>query len=80
MKVTGSEKIMKEAMKERGMVQTKLAGQLGMSQHGLSENINRRRVGLEMFARILGAMGYDVTVTDRETGETKWAVRVENEE
>lgn len=80
MKATGSSVILKEAMKEKGLVQTKLASQIGLSQHGLSENINRGRISLTMFGRILSAMGYDVCVTDRETGEVKWKVRVDSEE
>ena len=80
MKTMGSSGILKEAMKGRGLVQAKLAEQIGLSQHGLSENINRGRISLTMFGRILDAIGYDVCVTDRDTGEVKWKVRVDSEE
>lgn len=80
MKVMGSSGILKEAMKAKGYVQTKLAMQIGISQNGLSENINRGRISLHMFGRLLDAMGYDVCVTDREAGEVKWKVRVDSEE
>lgn len=80
MKTIGSSGILKEAMKEKGLVQAKLAAQIGLSQHGLSENINRGRISLQMFGRLLDAMGYDVCVTDRETCEVKWKVRVDGEE
>ena len=80
MKTMGSSGILKEAMKGRGLVQAKLAERVGMLPNGLSGNINRGRISLHMFGRLLDAMGYDVCVKDRETGEVKWKVRVDSEE
>lgn len=68
--------ILKASVKERKITQVELADRLGIRQSSLSGNINRRRMSLEVFSTILNAMGYDVTVVDRETGEVKWKVEV----
>ena len=68
--------ILREAMKYRDMKQSILAEKLGMRQPSLSGNMNRVRIGLDVFARILDAMDYDVVVVDRTTGEEKWRVRL----
>ena len=79
MKGTKANVIMKEAIRERGITQTKLAGMLGMLPHGLSESINRTRVSLDKFEQILDALRYDVVVVDRETGEIKWMLEGNDE-
>ena len=67
--------ILKKAMKERGLVQVTLAERLGMQQSSLCGNLNRSRIGMDVFRSILDAMGYDVVIVDRETGEAKWKVK-----
>ena len=64
----------RSAMKERGMKQIELAEKLGMLQSGLSNSINRKHISVDVFKTILDAMGYDVAVVDRQTGEVKWKV------
>ena len=66
--------IMKEAMKERKLTQTKLAERIGMAQNGLSMGMNREKISLGMFRRILSGMDYEVAVIDRQTGEIKWTI------
>jgi len=68
--------IMRVARAERGMTQTELAERMGMLRNGLSMNLSRPRISLDMFTRILDAMGYDVVVVDREDGSEKWRVKV----
>ena len=69
-------KIIRVAMKERGVVQVELAKRLGILQSSLSGNINRTRMSLDVFNTMLNAMDYDVAVVDRTTGEVKWKVVV----
>ena len=69
-------KILFAAMHERGAKQTQLAHKLGMQQASLSGNMNRTRIGLEVFTKILNALEYDVVVTDRATGENVWKVKI----
>ena len=66
----------RSAMKERGMKQIELAEKLGMLQSGLSNSINRKHISVDVFKTILDAMGYDVAVVDRQTGEVKCIVVV----
>lgn len=68
--------LLKAAMKERGMMQVDLADKLGVLQSSISGNINRKRMGLDVFCTMLNAMDYDVAVVDRETGEIMWKVAV----
>ena len=68
--------ILKNAMKDRHMMQVDLADKLGVLQSSVSGNINRRRMSLEVFSTMLNAMEYDVAVVDRKTGEVKWKVAV----
>ena len=68
--------ILREAMRERNMKQTALAEILGMRQASLSGNMNRDRMGLDVFVKILNAMDYDVVVMDRNTGKDLWKVDV----
>lgn len=67
-------KIMREAMLKRGIKQSELAERLGMRQPSLSGNMNRTKIGLGVFTKILNVMGYDVAVVDRESGEALWTV------
>lgn len=69
-------KILRAAMRERNMKQTELGERLGMLQSSVSGNLNRTRMGLDVFVKMLNAMDYDVVVTDRNTGETVWQVKI----
>lgn len=78
MESMNEKEIMRVTRVERKVTQTVLAGRLGMSQNALSANMLRKRTSLGMFVNILGAMDYDVCVIDRETGEIKWKVEVDD--
>lgn len=69
-------KILFAAMRSRGITQVQLAEKLGIKQSSLSGNMNRTRIGLDVFAKTLNALGYDVVVTDRSTGENVWKVKI----
>lgn len=64
--------ILHRAIKSRGITQTVLAEQLGTIQSAVCANINREKIGLETFRRMLDVMDYDVVIVDRRTGEEKW--------
>ena len=66
--------ILRMALKERNMKQMDLADKLGVLQSTISGNLNRPRLGLEVFNSMLDAMDYDVAVVDRTTGEVRWIV------
>ena len=70
--------ILKEAMAARGITQKVLGERIGMIQTAVSANLKRDRMSLDMFVKLLGGMGYDVAVVDREDGTVRWIV--ENEE
>ena len=71
--------IIKVARKARGMTQDVIAGMLGIKQNALSQGVNRSRMSLWMFSRVLNVLGYDVVVVDRDTGEPMWKLFVEQE-
>lgn len=71
--------IIKYARKARGTTQDVIAGKLGIKQNALSQGVNRSRMSLWMFSRVLNALDYDVVVVDRETGEPMWKLLVEQE-
>lgn len=66
--------ILRRAIEEKGITQTKLAARIGIKQNALSANICRDRMSLDNFKRILNALGYDVAVVDRESGDVRWIV------
>ena len=68
--------VLRAAMKERGLTQTVLAGQLGTAQNSLSNSINRMRMSVQVLKELLDAMEYDLVVVDRRTGEQKWRIDV----
>lgn len=70
--------ILKKAQKQRNTTQTVLAHQIGVSQNALSQSMNRPRISLGMFAKILDALDYDVMIVNRETGEAEWQLYVEH--
>ena len=67
-------KVLKEALRSRGMTQAALANQMGVGVSGLSMNINRDNMGLDNFRKILNALDYDIVVVDRRTGAEVWTV------
>ena len=69
-----SGKVLRMAMQERGLTQVDLADKMGMKQPSISGNINRKRMGLDVFMSILDCMEYDVMIVDRQTGELMWKV------
>lgn len=69
--------IFRLAMNERNVKQVELADRLGVMQSSISGNLNRRRIGLEVFNTMLDALDYDVAVVDRTTGEIRWIVAKE---
>ena len=69
--------IFRLAMKERNVKQIELADKLGILQSAVSGNLNRRRIGLDVFNTMLDALDYDVAVVDRTTGEIRWIVAKE---
>jgi len=71
--------VLRAAIKARGMMQMDLADRLGVLQSSISGNINRKRMGLEVFGTMLDAMNYDVAVVDRETGEVMWKVALKED-
>ena len=75
-KTASSSEILKAAKDSKGIKQADLAARLGMAQPSLSGNMNRTRIGLDVFARMLDAMGYDVIVKDRDSGKDLWKVEV----
>ena len=64
--------ILRLAMKQRKATQVQLANRLGVKQSAMSGQMNRTRMSLGMFGRILGAMDYDVVIVDRNSGEPVW--------
>lgn len=74
--ILNEQDVLRAAMLRRGTNQTKLADKMGMLRNGLSQNMSRKRISLEMFRRILDAMDYDVYVVDRKTNEVAWKVDV----
>ena len=71
--------IMKAAQKSRQVTQDVIAEKLGIKRNALSQGINRSRMSLFMFSRVLNALDYDVVVVDRNSGEPMWKLYVESE-
>ena len=74
--VISNGQVIKEALKERGMMQVDLADRLGVLQSSISTSINRKHLGLDVFTKLLDAMDFDVAAVDRKTGEVMWKVEV----
>ena len=68
--------VIRAAMKARGLTQMALAKEIGMSQNNLSNIINRTRMSVVSVKELLDAMGYDLVVVDRKTGEQCWRIDV----
>ena len=72
--------IMKRAQKVRGVTQDVIAERIGIKRNSLCQNMNRTRMSLDTFAKVLDALEYDIIVTDRETGEPVWQLYVDHGE
>ena len=66
--------ILKRALHWRGMTQQDLAEKMGVIQPTISGNLNRKRMGLDVFRSILDVLDYDVVVVDRRNGRPIWIV------
>lgn len=75
--IRGSREIMRQAQKSRHVTQDVIAERIGIKRNALNQNMNRARMSLDTFAKVLDALGYDIIVTDRETGEPMWQLYIE---
>ena len=72
-----SGEILKEIMAEKGYTREKLANELGYSRpSGVTERIRSNRIGLDVFYRMVTAMGCEIVVksktfTTKETEDGK---------
>lgn len=69
--------ILRKAQRNRNVTQAVIADRIGMKLSALSGNMNRNRMSLVMFSRILAALDYDVVIQDRETGEVVYKLDTE---
>lgn len=72
--------ILKMAQKSRHVTQDMIAEKLNVKRNALCQSMNRTRMSLGMFTKILDVLDYDVVVVNRETGEPEWQIYVEREE
>lgn len=76
---TNPRKIMRDALKESGILQTELAEKLHITQASISGNMNRTKIGMDVFVRMLEGMGYNVVVGKKTADgfEPIWEVATE---
>lgn len=74
--------IVLEAIKERGYTQTILAEIAGFKyQSNIGGMLKSKNMRVDNFVRLLGAMGYEVIVKDKNSSnKTKWTLTGETEE
>lgn len=72
--------ILKQAQKSRHVTQDVIAEKMDIKRASLCQSMNRSRMSLGMFAKILDVLGYDVIVADQETGEIAWKLEVEKQQ
>ena len=77
--IRGDKDLLKQAQKSRHITQDVIAERLGVKRNALCQSMNRPRMSLGMFAKILDALDYDIVVVDRNTGEPMWQLYVERE-
>ena len=75
-----AKKAMREALKGSGMKQTELAEELGITQASVSSNMNRSKVGIDVFLEMTGAMGYTTCLGKKENGKFVPIWELEKEE
>ena len=71
--------ILKLAQKSRHVTQDVIAERIGVKRNALNQNMNRTRMSLDTFVKVLNALEYDIVITDRETGEQSWQLYVPGE-
>ena len=73
--MTGKE-IVKEILHLRGWSQSKLAEDIGKSQTNITGYLNRGKneMRLDVFVKMVEAMGYEVIVRDKQGSSEKWRV------
>lgn len=76
------QRVLKDALAESGMKQADLAERLGITQSSTSGNMSRPNMGVNVFLRMLEAMGYSVMVGKKssEGFEPLWEVVTKKEE
>ena len=76
-----SRKVMKDALKKSGILQSELAEKLQITQASISGNMNRTKMGIDVFIRMINAMGYSVVVGEnKEDGfEPLWELENSDE-
>ena len=75
--IRGEKEILKLAQKNRQVTQEMIAARLNVKRNALNQNMNRTRMSLDTFSKVLNALDYDIVITDRETGEAMWKMYVE---
>lgn len=78
--IRGDKDILKLAQKSRHVTQDVIGERLGVKRNALCQSMNRARMSLGMFSKILDSLDYDVVIMNRETGEPMWTLYVEREE
>lgn len=78
--IRGDKDILKAAQKSRHVTQDVIAEKLNVKRNALCQSMNRSRMSLGMFSKILDVLDYDVLIADRSTGEVVWQLYVEREE
>lgn len=77
MNIQNEKDIIREAMTARGFNQTMLAEAANLKrQSNVSEMLRSKSLRVDNFVKLLGAMGFDVIVKDRNSGnrENVWKV------
>lgn len=62
-------KLIKSALKEKGMTQKELAIMLGIDHQTLRNRLYRGSFSVDSAADILNKLEYDIAIIDRKTGE-----------
>ena len=74
--ILSNKAILKQAKKQRKITQVEIAEKLGINQSAMSGQMNRTRMSIDGFWRILNAMDYDIVIVDRNSGEPAWKLGV----
>ena len=69
--------LLKLAQKSRQVTQEIVANRLNVKRNALNQNMNRTRMSLDTFAKVLAALDYDIVIMDQDTGEVCWKLEVE---
>lgn len=72
--------ILKLAQKSRYVTQDAIAARMHVKRNALCQSMNRPRMSLGMFSKILDVLDYEVVIVNRETGEAEWKLYVESSE